>query len=67
MATISLISDRIRWDEKALINAASRIKVDLKMIDPKGIFIDVSGDLNEISDSFGDVAINRCITHKGRP
>ena len=63
MATISLISDRIRWDEKALINAASRIKVDLKMIDPKGIFIDVSGDLNEISDSFGDVAINRCISY----
>ena len=63
MATISLISDRIRWDEKALINAASRIKVDLKMIDPKGIFIDVSGDLNEISDSFGDVAINRCVSY----
>ncbi|MCD6538249.1 lysine biosynthesis protein LysX [Candidatus Bathyarchaeota archaeon] len=63
MTTISLISDRIRWDEKALINAASRMRVDLKLIDPKGIFINVSGDLDEIRDSFGDVAINRCISY----
>ena len=63
MTTISLISDRIRWDEKALINAASRMKVDLKLIDPKGIFINVSGGLDEIRDSFGDVAINRCISY----
>jgi len=63
MTTISLISDRIRWDEKALINAASRMRVDLKLIDPKGIFINVSGGLDEIRDSFGDVAINRCISY----
>ena len=63
MTTISLISDRIRWDEKALINAASRMKVDLKLIDPKGIFINVSGGLDEIRASFGDVAINRCISY----
>jgi len=63
MTTISLISDRIRWDEKALINAASRIKVDLKLIDPKGIFINVSEGLDEIKDSFGDVAINRCVSY----
>ncbi|RLG95722.1 lysine biosynthesis protein LysX [Candidatus Bathyarchaeota archaeon] len=63
MTTISLISDRIRWDEKALINAASRMRVDLKLIDPKGIFINVSGGLDEIKDSFGDVAINRCISY----
>jgi len=63
MTTISLISDRIRWDEKALINTASRIKVDLKLIDPKGIFINVSEGLDEIKDSFGDVAINRCVSY----
>ena len=63
MTTISLISDRIRWDEKALINAASRMKVDLKLIDPKGIFINVSEGLDEIKDSFGDVAINRCVSY----
>ncbi len=63
MTTISLLSDRIRWDEKALINAASRIKVDLKLVDPKGIFINISGGLDEIRDSFGDVAINRCISY----
>ena len=63
MTTISLISDRIRWDEKALINAASRIKVDLKLIDPKCIFINVSEGLDEIKDSFGDVAINRCVSY----
>jgi len=63
MTTISLISDRIRWDEKALINAASHIKVDLKLIDPKGIFINVSEGLDEIKDYFGDVAINRCVSY----
>ena len=63
MKTAGLVSDRIRWDEKALIKAASNAGVDLKIIDPKSIFINVSGGFEDLKDVFGDVVIERCISY----
>jgi len=63
MKTICLVSDRIRWDEKALIHAASNAGVDLKLVDPKTAFLRVSGDLDELKDAFGEVVINRCVSY----
>jgi len=57
------VSDRIRWDEKALIHAASKAGLDLKIIDPKGIFINVSGDLKELKETFGEVVLERCVSY----
>jgi len=63
MKTAGLVSDRIRWDEKALIRAASSLGVDLKIVDPKTIFLNVSGDLDKLKDLFGEVVIDRCVSY----
>jgi len=63
MKTAGLVSDRIRWDEKALIRAASSAGLELKLIDPKSIFINVSGDLERLKSTFGEVVIDRCISY----
>ena len=63
MKTLSLVSDRIRWDEKALIRAASSIGVDLKLIDPKSMFLKISVKPEDLSDDFSEVVINRCVSY----
>ena len=63
MKAASLVSDRIRWDEKALIRAASNAGLDLKIVDPKTIFLNVSGDLDKLKDLFGEIVINRCVSY----
>jgi len=63
MKTVGLVSDRIRWDEKALIRAASSAGINLKLVDPKNIFINISGDLDELKKTFGEVVINRCVSY----
>jgi len=63
MKTAGLVSDRIRWDEKALIRAASNAGVSLKLVDPKTIFLSVSGDLDKLKSMFGEIVINRCVSY----
>lgn len=63
MKMASLVSDRIRWDEKALIRAASNVGLDLKIVDPKTIFLNVSGDLDKLRDLFGEIVIDRCVSY----
>jgi len=63
MKAASLVSDRIRWDEKALIRAASNAGLDLKIVDPKTIFLNVSGDLDKLRDLFGEIVIDRCVSY----
>jgi len=63
MKTAGLVSDRIRWDEKALIRAASSAGIDLKIVDPKSIFLSVSEGLDKLKSLFGEVVIDRCISY----
>jgi [lysine-biosynthesis-protein LysW]--L-2-aminoadipate ligase len=63
MTKIGLICDRIRWDEKALITAASKAKVDLSLVDPKEIYIGTSEDPEKLKAKFGEVAIQRCVSY----
>jgi len=63
MKTVGLISDRIRWDEKALIHAASKAGVELKLVDPKNIFINISENPEKLKDTFGEIVIERCISY----
>lgn len=63
MTKIGLICDRIRWDEKALIKAASKARVDLALIDPKEICIGTSEDQENLKAKFGEIAIQRCISY----
>jgi [lysine-biosynthesis-protein LysW]--L-2-aminoadipate ligase len=37
--------------------------LSLKIVDPKGIFINVSGDLEKLKETFGEVVIERCVSY----
>ena len=63
MKEISLVYDRIRWEEKALIKAARSENVDLKLVDSKGVYIDTLKEPRKLKVDFGEVVIQRCISY----
>ncbi|MEM3587042.1 MAG: lysine biosynthesis protein LysX [Candidatus Jordarchaeaceae archaeon] len=64
MKTIGMISDRVRWDEKALIEAAKRKNVKLVLVDGKDIFLEATGNFDRIPDA--DIYLQRMVsTFKG--
>ncbi|MHA1579049.1 MAG: lysine biosynthesis protein LysX [Candidatus Freyarchaeota archaeon] len=64
LKTIGMISDRVRWDEKALIQAAKKKGVKLLVIDGKSIFLEATGDFDNIPKA--DIYLQRMVsTFKG--
>jgi len=61
MPTIGLIYDRIRWEEKALINASKKAAIPLTPIDAKKFYINPSEGIKTFQEAFGSIAIQRCI------
>lgn len=62
--TIGMICDRVRWDEKALIQAANKKDTKLVVIDGKSIFLEATGDLDNIPKA--DMYLQRLVsTFKG--
>jgi [lysine-biosynthesis-protein LysW]--L-2-aminoadipate ligase len=63
MEKIGLICDRIRWDEKALVRAATKSKIEIKIIDPKTTYIDPLSEDKNLKREFGEVIIQRCVSY----
>lgn len=63
MNQIGLIYDRIRWEEKMLIDASKRLGLDLKIVDSKEICLDTLEDPAKIEGIFGKVVLQRCISY----
>lgn len=63
MTGISLVYDRVRWEEKALVDASKRLGLNLKMIDLKDVFLNALGDSDRIKGEFGELVIQRCISY----
>jgi len=57
----SIIFDRTRWEEKALIKAARRERIQTNLIDAKNISFDIHARYD--SESFGDIVLQRCISY----
>lgn len=55
--------DRIRWEEKALIDASRKLGVELKLTDSKDIYLSADEDSERIRKEFGDIVIQRCISY----
>ena len=60
--SLSLLYDRIRTEEKELINAAEKRGVYLKAIDAKELHLTLT-DLSKEKELFGDVALERCVSY----
>lgn len=63
MKQMGMVYDRIRWEEKALIDASKNLGLDLKLIDSKEVCLSVIEDSKKTKDEFGDVVIQRCISY----
>ncbi|MBS7615093.1 lysine biosynthesis protein LysX [Candidatus Bathyarchaeota archaeon] len=63
MSKIGLMFDRIRWDEKSLIRAATKAGVDLNLVDSKTIYIDTSVNPEKIIAEYGEIVIQRCVSY----
>ncbi|MEM3716532.1 MAG: lysine biosynthesis protein LysX [Candidatus Bathyarchaeia archaeon] len=63
MGGISLIYDRVRWEEKALIDVSRSMGLDIKLIDLKDIYINIFDNYDKTKNDFGDLALQRCISY----
>ena len=59
----SLIYDRVRWEEKQLFKAAKNRNIDIKMVDSKRESFDLSEESEVFLQKFGEVSLQRCISH----
>ncbi len=62
MVVLGLVYDRIRWEEKALINASKKKRKQLKTIDSREVFINLAEKENS-EKIFGKTVIQRCVSH----
>jgi [lysine-biosynthesis-protein LysW]--L-2-aminoadipate ligase len=59
---LSLLYDRIRTEEKELINAAVKKGVHLRAIDAKELHLTLTEPSKE-REQFGDVCLERCVSY----
>ena len=61
MSDICIVYDRVRWEEKELFEKATKLGHSAKLIDGKTI--SVSTHDGNISNGFGDIVLQRCVSH----
>jgi len=59
---LSLLYDRIRTEEKLIINTAEKKGIELRPIDVKDLHLIIT-DPNKDREIFGDIAIERCVSY----
>jgi [lysine-biosynthesis-protein LysW]--L-2-aminoadipate ligase len=59
--TFSIIFDRTRWEEKALIKAAKRKRIKINLIDAKNTSFDITSE--DLTEPYGDIVLQRCISY----
>lgn len=60
---ISMVYDLVRLEEKAIIEAAKRRNVDLKIFDSKDLYFDLSDGRDSAERMFGPVVLQRCASY----
>jgi len=63
MSQIGLVYDRIRWEEKALIDASRKLGLEIKLTDSKKVYLDATEEVEKARKEFGDLVIQRCISY----
>ncbi len=60
--SLSILFDRIRWEEKTLLDKAKEKRIDAKLVDAKAIPVDLTGNLTgEDLKNFGEIVLQRCV------
>ena len=61
MKKLSIIFDRLRREEKWLIQEAKKLGCTTELVDVKNLYFDVTG--KDAKNGFGDVVLQRCISY----
>lgn len=59
--TVTLLYDRIRWEEKAIINKMQSKDISTLKLDAKNVAFELPN--NNSNQDFGDIVLQRCISH----
>lgn len=59
---LTILFDRLRWEEKQLYNAARRLGVSVKLVDCKSLLFDCQ-DTRELLESVEGVVLQRCVSY----
>jgi len=60
---LSILYDRLRWEEKALAEEAKKIGVKVGLVDSKTHPLTLVGEDSLTNSTFGDVVLERCMSH----
>ncbi|RLI05109.1 lysine biosynthesis protein LysX [Candidatus Bathyarchaeota archaeon] len=61
--SIGLVYDQIRWEEKAIIETARSGGIDVKLIDSKARFFELTDESKKDKEFLGDVILQRCVSY----
>lgn len=62
MVKLDILFDKLRFEEKALYNTAIKKGIDVRLVDSRNVLINTD-DVNSNVLDFGDVLLQRCISH----
>lgn len=60
---LSILYDRLRWEEKILAEEAKKIGVKVGLVDAKTHPLTLVGEDSFTNSTFGDVVLERCMSH----
>ncbi|MCX8191994.1 MAG: lysine biosynthesis protein LysX [Nitrososphaerales archaeon] len=63
LVKIGLFYDRVGWEEKRLEVKAKEMGIDIRPIDAKVYLLDVHVEPKTLHEEFGEVVLQRCISH----
>jgi [lysine-biosynthesis-protein LysW]--L-2-aminoadipate ligase len=61
--TITLVYDRIRWEEKEILKAIENRGLTVLGVDAKELILDSSRGSKDITQEFGTIVLQRCVSH----
>ncbi|MGB9727070.1 MAG: lysine biosynthesis protein LysX [Nitrososphaeria archaeon] len=60
---LSILYDRLRWEEKVLAEEAKKLGVKVSLVDAKTHPLTLVGEDSLTNSTFGDVVLERCMSH----
>ncbi|MEM3384330.1 MAG: lysine biosynthesis protein LysX [Nitrososphaeria archaeon] len=60
---LSILYDRLRWEEKAIAEEAKKIGLNVSLVDAKSHPLTLVGEDGLTNSKFGDVVLERCMSH----
>lgn len=61
MVRLTILYDRVRWEEKQIAEEAKALGAEVIMIDVRSLPLEITSNI--VKENFGDIVLQRCISH----